>query len=278
MAHGLGDGVLQALLPSFGPFVAEGERPVDFELSVDEDLPCGLGADLVGTFDTGNGETTVHALEGGGYQYSIKDIRGRECCLLQSGKAFAKSRCRLSGTEAMRSFGLNNALMYIYAFGGSFHSALLIHASCVGNGGWAFPFIAKSGTGKSTHSGLWIKNIAGTELINDDNPIVRLIDGRPIVYGTPWSGKTPCYRNVAMPLGAITRIARAGENRMEKLPPTLAFASVLPSCSSMKWDGDVFGNICDAVAAIVESTPVYTLHCLPNDEAARLCYETIAKR
>ena len=106
VAHGLGDGVLQALLPSFGPFVAGGERPVDFELSVDEDLPCGLGADLVGTFDTGNGETTVHALEGGGYQYSIKDIHGRECCLLQSGKAFAKSRWDIA----------KDASLYLYRF------------------------------------------------------------------------------------------------------------------------------------------------------------------
>ena len=71
--------------------------------------------------------------------------------------------------------------------------------------------------------------------MNDDNPIVRLIDGEAWIYGSPWSGKTPCYRNIKARLGAITRIDRAKENSVDKPSPIEAFASLLPSCSSMKW-------------------------------------------
>ena len=78
------------------------------------------------------------------------------------------------------------------------------------------------------------------------------------------------------PLGAITRIDRAPENSIEKLPPIEAFASLLPACSSMKWDKDIFNAICNNVSKLVETTGIYTLHCLPNAEAAKVCHDRIA--
>lgn len=232
---------------------------------------------LIRKFDTGNGDTLVYQLADKGYQYIIRDIKGRDCCLLKTDQDFGNCHCALNGTWHMRSFGLNNALMLIYAFAGSHHGALLIHASCIRNNGHAYPFIAKSGTGKSTHSNLWMDNISGTDLINDDNPIIRMVGGKPYLYGSPWSGKTPCYRNVKVPLGAITRIEQATKNRIEKLGLVKAFASLLPACSSMKWDNAIYNNICDTLTKLIETTSVYTLYCLPDKEAATLCHKTIAK-
>lgn len=267
------------LLPSFPPFAIN--RPggeLLFSLTVDDTLRPSTERDLVRSFDTGNGDTLVYQLPDGGYEYIIRDIRGRDCCLLHAGARFRECRCALNGNEIMRSFGLNNALMLIYAFAGSYCDTLLIHASCVACNGWCYPFIAKSGTGKSTHSNLWLNYIEGTELVNDDNPIIRRFsDGRVMVYGSPWSGKTPCYRNVSFPLGALTRIDRAPANSIERLRPALAFASLLPACSSMKWDSAIYNNLCDTLSCIIEVTPVYTLHCLPDEEAARLCHKTISR-
>ena len=63
--------------------------------------------------------------------------------------------------------------------------------------------MGKSGTGKSTHSRLWLENVPGATLLNDDNPIVRLTLVGAIVYGSPWSGKTPCYKNESAPLAGV---------------------------------------------------------------------------
>ena len=269
------------LLRSFESFRTD-EAPKDgsefFQLTVDDTLqPIREGRERIRKFDTGNGETVVDYLADGGYQYIIKDIKGGECCLLQANKDFSDCRCALNGNYDMRCFGLNNALMLIFAFAGSRKDTLLIHASLVRNNGYGYAFIAKSGTGKSTHVSLWLRYIPGCDLMNDDNPIVRIIDGEPFIFGGPWSGKTPCYRQVKARLGAITRIDRAPENSIEKLPPIEAFASFLPSCSSMKWDNEIFHAICDTVTKVIETTPIYTLHCLPDEEAARLCYKTISK-
>ena len=140
-----------------------------------------------------------------------------------------------------------------------------------------FPFSAARGTGKSTHTSLWLKHIEGVQLLNDDNPIIRIIDGSPFIYGSPWSGKTPCYRNRRARLGAVTRIERAPENSIERLKPVQAFASLLPACSSMKWDTIIYDNLCNTVTRVIETTPIYTLYCRPDEEAARLSHQTLTK-
>lgn len=266
------------LLPSFVPFQTTDTEEDDyfFTLTVDDSLRPAKEKMLVRTFDTGNGDTVVYQLPDGGYQYIIRDTRDRDCCLLIANKQFTECRCALNGDWVMRSFGLNDALMLIFAFAGSYSKTLLIHASCIMLGDTAYPFIAQSGTGKSTHSSLWLKHIEGAELLNDDNPIVRILDdGQPRIYGSPWSGKTPCYRNREAKLGAVTRIDRAPSNSIERLKPVQAFASLLPACSSMKWDSTIYNNLCNTVTRIIETTPIYTLHCLPDEEAARLCHKTL---
>jgi len=269
------------LLPSFVSFATNpcAEDELFFHLTVDDALrPVSKEhRERIRKFDTGNGETVVDLIDDGGYQYIIKDIKGAECALLLSNKDFTECRCALNGNYNMRSFGLNNALMLIFAFAGSRQDTLLIHASLVRQNGYGYAFTAKSGTGKSTHVSLWLRHIPGCDLMNDDNPIVRIIDGQPYIYGGPWSGKTPCYRNVKARLGAITRIDRAPANSVDRLAPIDAFASLLPSCSSMKWDEDIFRRICNTVTKIVETTPIYTLHCLPNKDAAILCNKTISR-
>ena len=270
-----------SLLPSFEPFRTE-KADNDgclFSLEVKDHLEM-LKPDektTVGEFDTGNGKIGVDNTADGGYQYTINDIHGNCCCLLQTNANFSKAVCTLNGTTAMRRFGLNNALMLTFAFSASFFDTLLIHASLVRNRGYGYAFTAKSGTGKSTHTSLWMKYIEGCDLMNDDNPIVRIVDGTPYIYGSPWSGKTSCYRNTKAPLGAITKIERDTRNYVEKTSPAGAFGCLLPACSSMRWDKAVFNNTCNTVTKLIEAhTRIFILHCRPDEEAARICYNSIA--
>ena len=266
------------LLPSFIPFRQEEEatKPL-FTLTVDDSTRPVKQKSLVKDFDTGNGHTLVYQLEQGGYQYIIRDLNGSNCCLLICNDDFSNCQCALNGNWCMRTFGLNNALMLVFAFAGAAKGALLVHASTIMKGDYGYPFIAESGTGKSTHTSLWLRFIDDCSLMNDYNPVIRIEDGTPYIYGSPWSGKTPCYRNVRALLGAVTRIERAPKNSIERLPVVKAFASVLPSCSTMMWDKSIYDHVCNAVTRIIETTPVYTLHCLPDAEAAQICHQTIAR-
>ena len=135
------------LLTSFEPFrVNTLEGHLFFSLLVDDSLkPYPKDKrKRIRAFDTGNGDTIVDRLDNGGYQYIIKDINGASCCLLQTNKDFSDCRCALNGNYNMRCFGLNNALMLIFAFAGSRLQTLLIHASLVRQNGYGYAFAYRS--------------------------------------------------------------------------------------------------------------------------------------
>ena len=269
-----------ALLPSLLPFRTDNtSEPLLFELIIDDNLQpiAKEQRERIRAFETGNGETIVDQIKGGGYQYIFKNNRNEPCCLLQCDEKFQHCKCALNGHYNMRCFGLSNALMLTYAYASSYKQTLLIHASLVRHHDKGYAFIAKSGTGKSTQVSSWLRYIPDCNLMNDDNPIIRVIDQKVFIYGGPWSGKTPCYRNVKAELGAITRIDRAQTNSIDREDPISAFASFLPSCASMKWDEAIYRRTGDIIAYIVERIPIYTLHCLPDKEAAILCHQTITR-
>ena len=271
------------LIPSLEPFREKNLKgELFFQLSVDDTLSPypKEKRKRIRAFDTGNGNTIVDKLDNGGYQYIIKDIQGANCCLLLTNKDFSDCQCALNGNYNMRKFGLNNALMLIFAFAGSKIETLLLHASLVRQNGYGYAFIAKSGTGKSTHSGLWLKHIPGCELLNDDNPIVHFNQEteEATVYGSPWSGKTPCYKNDSVPVGAFVRLEQAPVNEIQRESPARAFASLLPSCSNLKEVRELNNGVIETVKYLAAHTPVYFLKCLPDKEAAEVCFNTIKQQ
>lgn len=137
-------------------------------------------------------------------------------------------------------------------------------------------FLGESGTGKSTHTRLWRQHIPGAELLNDDSPVVRMTDGTPTVYGTPWSGKTPCYRNEHYPIRAIVRLSQAPHNRIRRLPTVMAIGALLPSCPpAFAYDAALQDHVCATLSDILARVPVYHLECLPDEAAARLSFTTV---
>ena len=153
--------------------------------------------------------------------------------------------------------------------------SIAIHSSVIVHSGRAVLFLGESGTGKSTHTRLWREHIPGAQLLNDDSPIVRVVEGVPTVFGSPWSGKTPCYRNESYPIAAFVRLAQAPHNRIARLPVVRAIGALLPSCPpAFAYDAQLQDNICDTLSQLIARVPVYQLECLPDADAARLSFET----
>lgn len=178
--------------------------------------------------------------------------------------------------EDCNLFGVNNALMVMYALATSNKLTALFHSSVVSYRDRAYMFLGPSGTGKSTHSKLWLKYIEGTELVNDDNPVVRILnDGTIWVYGSPWSGKTHCYRNVSYPLGAIVLLAQAPANIIRRLKPIEAYAALMMSISGKRWDSRLAEGLHETENLIATHASMWHLDCLPDEEAARVCCETV---
>lgn len=174
-------------------------------------------------------------------------------------------------------FVLNNCLMFLYAFSSARYSTLLVHSSVIIKDNAAYLFLGKSGTGKSTHTRLWRENIKDAYLLNDDNPVLRFVDGRAIVYGTPWSGKTQCYKNESCHVGGITRLRQKPFNDIFRMKPVEAYASLVSSCSIIRSVPEINEYVNDTVASIVSVVPLYLLDCLPDADAAMLSYKMLSR-
>lgn len=156
------------------------------------------------------------------------------------------------------------------------NEGVAIHSSAIVADDKCAMFLGESGTGKSTHTRLWRENIEGAKLLNDDSPIVRIIDDSPRIFGSPWSGKTPCYKNLDYPIAGICRLSQAPHNKIRRLPTIMAIGALLPSCPPLfAHDSALQDMICATIGKVLRATPAYSLECLPDADAARLSYKTI---
>ena len=156
------------------------------------------------------------------------------------------------------------------------HGTVAIHSSCVVYGDKAVLFLGESGTGKSTHSRLWLENIEGAFLMNDDSPFLRVEDGKVWAYGSPWSGKTPCYRQERYELKACVRLSQGPSNHITKLGVLQAYGAIHPSCPpQFAYDGELYDHVSNFIDGLLSAVDFYHLSCLPDKDAAMLSFRSI---
>ena len=246
------------------PFACEGGEPL-FSLTVE----IGTGPEYTEVYRWEEPYMTYIVY---GHTASGNDVFkfGNSLFLICS-KDYREGRIILPECKFKKVFYEALKMMYDLATAGK--DTLHVHAAVVSCGGKGYLFLGPSGTGKSTHAQLWIKHIGGTELVNDDNPVVR--DG--IVYGSPWSGKTPCYRNVSVPIGGIVMLSQAPYNKIRRLKGIEAYVAVVESVGGKIWDSRIAEGLHQAENKLASTVPMWHLECLPDEAAARLCYETITR-
>ena len=156
------------------------------------------------------------------------------------------------------------------------HQTVAIHTSVIEYKDRTVLFLGESGTGKSTHTRLWRENIEGAVLLNDDSPMLRIIDGKPWMFGSPWSGKTPCYKQESYPLAACVRLSQAPYNKIQRLSIPQAYAALHPSCPpDFAYDDALYDYISETIGEVLAQVPLYHLACLPDADAARLSCQTV---
>ncbi len=195
------------------------------------------------------------------------------CCRMLASANFAEATLYVETSDVR--FAIDNATLLLYAFATATCQTLVLHASAVVCLGEGQVFLGWSGTGKSTHARLWQERYAEAWLLNDDNPVLRVLGEQVRIYGSPWSGKTPCYRPEFAPLQAMVKLTQAPQNTIVRLRFPQAFVYLLASSSGLKSESVQIQALHDTVAAVVQSIPMYELSCLPDVAAAELCHNTL---
>lgn len=207
------------------------------------------------------------------------------CCEMECDAAFTQGVLHIAEDCYDVRFCIDNALMLLYAFRTAplmtleMHAAVVVkkvacsHATDNTNEELGYLFLGHSGTGKSTHARQWLQAFDDAWLLNDDNPILRVMDdGEVRVYGSPWSGKTPCYNNAYARVGGIIKLSQAPQNKMKTLTLPQAYAYMLSSASGLKIDKTMADYLYESIKHIIMRVPFRHLDCLPNTDAAEMCW------
>lgn len=238
--------------------------------------------------------------EAGGWLLRVSELPELPiCCELECDASFTHGSLRMVHECRDVRFCIDNALMLLYAFRTAPLRTLEMHAAVVvkrervavrcqtateslldrpsgliDQQELGYLFLGHSGTGKSTHARQWLAAFDDAWLLNDDNPILRVMeDGEVRVYGSPWSGKTPCYVSAHARVGGIVKLSQAPHNHLHPLSLPHAYAYIFSSASGLKIDKQMADCLYDTIKHVVTHAMCYHMECLPNTAAAEVCWE-----
>ena len=238
---------------------------------------------------------------GGGWLFRVAMVANAPiCCEMECSEDFTEGVMCISADCQDVRFCVDNALMLLFAFRTAplmtleMHAAVVVRPSLEDARGTSYRtpsglqdatlqakgerrevkgylFLGHSGTGKSTHARMWLEAFDDAWLLNDDNPILRVMDdGEVRVYGSPWSGKTPCYNNAYARVGGIVKLSQAPHNKIRSTLLPEAYAYMLSSASGLKMDRQMADQMHETIKHVVMNVKCYQLDCLPNTEAAEV--------
>ncbi|MDR1518045.1 MAG: hypothetical protein LBS52_08145 [Dysgonamonadaceae bacterium] len=259
-----------AALPSFFNFKSGASDDLLFRFSGGEAIPISDDMREEEVFDMENVFRSKSYKNSSGERIVSLEIEGEEHFVHISSDLRAY-RSDLDLTNPKQAAFLNIFLKLAFILSSAPLKTIKMHASVTEKDGKALLFLGVSGTGKSTHSSLWRKYVPGVTLLNDDEPIVRLLDDCSVrVYGAPWSGGTACYRNVSANISAFVHLHQSPENKLTKLNGREAFTSLFISTHTLRTDSKIMNDVFNTVADILEQKAVYRLDCRPDREAVSL--------
>lgn len=173
--------------------------------------------------------------------------------------------------DSIISIQMTNILLIEIAFRNHlhFHEGLVIHSSAIEYKGDAIAFAAPSGTGKSTHVRLW-QETYDVRVINDDHPAVRIIDGKPIIFGSPWAGEANKFNNISSALKGIVILEQGDSNKIWRLNNIEILRELLPRCFLPYYSNGIMMRALRIFNELVNNITVYKLTCKPEKEAVML--------
>ena len=158
-----------------------------------------------------------------------------------------------------------HALRLTYLYLASRLERTVLHSASILYQGKAWLFSGSSGTGKSTHTGLW-HDILQTPYINGDLNLLAMND-RPVIHGLPWCGTSGIYDTNTYPLGGIILLRQSPKNRVEELSPDRKLLLVQQRLISPSWTSKMLDTNLKNIEQILPHILVCRLYCTKDEEA-----------
>ena len=148
----------------------------------------------------------------------------------------------------------------------------LLHASVLEYDGNGFAFLGRSGTGKSTHTRLWLQYVEKTRVINGDKPILCFENGVFTVYSTPWQGKENWGCKSQATLKGLCFLEQAKENEIRRLAPSEVTTRLFTQLLIPEEEENAIATL-DLADKLIKYVPSYILRCDISEEAVQTSFE-----
>lgn len=146
---------------------------------------------------------------------------------------------------------------------------VLTHSCGIDNNGKGMLFVGESGAGKSTLSDLW-KDKKGVAVLSDDRIIVRRMEGRFWMYGTPWHGDAKASSPEKVPLEKIFFLRHAKMNKVKRIEGIAAASKLLVCSFPTFWDKKGMEFTLGFIDELTREVPCYELSFVPDERVLDL--------
>lgn len=140
---------------------------------------------------------------------------------------------------------------------------LLVHACGIRIKGRGIIFPGTSGAGKSTLANLG-RGKKDFTILSDDRIIIRKIDGRFWIYGTPWHGDAQVCSPERAPLERIFFLNQALENRAKGIERIDATSKLMVCSFPTFWSKEGMEFTLGFIDELTKEVPCYELGFLPD--------------
>ncbi len=247
------------------------EKTLSADMKATLKLPAEIGKPEGNYVSTIDGYRQCYKTDGGYGLYDLLRKPDTFCASLLFDKNVKQATGEMTDISAyggmsvpIRSFNMLGELFRYFILK---NNGVVFHSSCIKYKDMGIAFSAPSGTGKSTHSGLWKKYFPkDVTIINDDSPAIRTDKGDITVYGTPWSGKTDINANISAKLGAIVMLEQNAVNSISRISIDEAVFRTLNEVSRPMF-AEFMNPTLEQIEKILAKTPVFLLKCNISEEA-----------
>lgn len=156
--------------------------------------------------------------------------------------------------------------------------AFVLHSACFDVEGTGVAFAAHSGTGKTTHMGLWQQYLGEKMVVvNGDKPIIRFFPEEPDIpyaYGSPWNGKEHFGCNMRTKLRHICFIERSETNFVEKIDKKAAVDRIMKQVY-MPENPQAMLKTIELINRLFSCCELWIIHCNMESQAAEIAYNAV---
>jgi len=249
------------------PFIADGQPDVVLQVHYGSLPKFKLEEEI---FNSG----TIWSLHRSKRKYVIK-IHSRMAVLdsdFRSGNIYIEPSSPSLSYSYPLDYPLDEVLMINWLSRGL---GIMMHACGVKHNGQGIIFAGTSGAGKSTVADLWKNRISrlksqgmepskNTILLSDDRIIIRKIDGRFLIFGTPWHGDSKVCSPEDAPLDKIFFLQQAKENKVKKIDSIKAASRLIVCSFPPFWDKKGMEFTLNYCAELAQRIPCYELDFVPD--------------